>query len=329
MHDMPCDAHANRANRAAEIYGNWGTLLLPIDSEDNIDWNILEREIDTLTYSHLNGIYSNGTAGEFYAQTKDEYECIQTMLAQGCKTRNIPFQIGASYPAVEEMLERIEFAKTLEPTAIQIILPDWFPLSLQEILRFLKKIHTVAEQQRIVLYNPPHAKTSLSPEDIFILMNEIPSLVGMKLAGGEDEWYRKMQPCFKELSVFIPGHHLVTGILHGAHGAYSNVSCISPVCAQRWYELITTDFEKALLIEKEIRYFMDTQIVPFITSGYSNHACDKAMAYMGGWCKELHPRLRFPYQGIDENELQKCKASMYSMLKNFLALPEECYQSHL
>jgi len=33
---------------AAEIRGNWATLLLPVNNEDGIDYKELENEIDTL-----------------------------------------------------------------------------------------------------------------------------------------------------------------------------------------------------------------------------------------------------------------------------------------
>lgn len=52
--------------KSKDIFGNWGTLLLPINGDDTIDWVLLEEEIDTMIAAGVNGIYSNGTAGEFY-----------------------------------------------------------------------------------------------------------------------------------------------------------------------------------------------------------------------------------------------------------------------
>ena len=58
------------------IYGNWATLLLATDSRGSLDFNKLEDEINVLIDSKPNGIYSNGTACEFYSQTMDEFVAI-------------------------------------------------------------------------------------------------------------------------------------------------------------------------------------------------------------------------------------------------------------
>lgn len=52
---------------SAEIRGNWATLLLPLNSDDTIDYALFETEIDALIAAKVSGIYSNGSAGEFYA----------------------------------------------------------------------------------------------------------------------------------------------------------------------------------------------------------------------------------------------------------------------
>ena len=54
---------------ATEIIGNWATLLLPLNEDDSIDYSLLAEEIDLMIAFGVSGIYSNGTAGEFYNQT--------------------------------------------------------------------------------------------------------------------------------------------------------------------------------------------------------------------------------------------------------------------
>ena len=62
---------------AKDLKGNWGTLLLPINNDDSIDYVRLADEIDYFISAKLDGIYSNGTAGEFHNQTEDEFYKIQ------------------------------------------------------------------------------------------------------------------------------------------------------------------------------------------------------------------------------------------------------------
>ena len=58
------------------LRGNWATLLLPIQADNQIDFGALAEEIDILIAAGVDGIYSNGTAGEFHNQTEDEYRRI-------------------------------------------------------------------------------------------------------------------------------------------------------------------------------------------------------------------------------------------------------------
>ena len=106
------------------------------------------------------------------------------------------------------------------------------------------------------------------------------------------------------LSVFIPGHRLASGIQNGAHGAYSNMACLNPFAAQRWFELTKSDISAALELENRINKFMETLIAPFITQQhFANHACDRFMAQLGGWAN-IGANLRWPYQSIPQQYVE-------------------------
>jgi 4-hydroxy-tetrahydrodipicolinate synthase len=98
---------------AAEIFGNWATLLLPIDERDDIDFGALGAEIDAIITAGVNGVYSNGTAGEFHTQTEGEFDRISEFLAEKCEAVSLPFQIGASHMSAQLSRERLRRAKRL------------------------------------------------------------------------------------------------------------------------------------------------------------------------------------------------------------------------
>ena len=88
-----------------------------------------------------------------------------------------------------------------------------------------------------------------------------------------------------------------TGLARGAHGAYSNVACLSPAGAQRWCELCRADAAAGLVLERKIQAFWFAHVAPLITElKLPNMAADKAAAVAGGWLPGLHPRLRWPYR---------------------------------
>jgi 4-hydroxy-tetrahydrodipicolinate synthase len=304
---------------SSEIKGNWATLLLPINSDNSISYSKLAREIDTLISMGVDGIYSNGTAGEFYNQTEDEFDRVSTLLAEKCNAAGMPFQIGCSHMSPVISLDRLKRIVLLQPSAIQVILPDWFKPTMPEIIDYLKVMSELADPIGLVLYNPPHAKKRLTPEEFFQIKEAGIPLVGCKVPGGDESWYREMSNLVPELSTFIPGHHLATGILNGAQGAYSNVACINPLAAQKWYEMILSDIDEALELQSRIQLFMNRYIVPYITEkGYSNQAVDKLMAAVGGWT-DITPKLRWPYRSIDEGDVAKIRSHCQELLPEFFS----------
>ncbi|MCH5720071.1 dihydrodipicolinate synthase family protein [Niabella hibiscisoli] len=148
--------------------GNWGTLLLPIEPDDTIDFSRLSIEIDMLIAAGVDGIYSNGTAGEFHTQTETEFDQISQLLADKCNVANMPFQIGVSHPIPAIMLDRVRRCQSLKPSAYQVILPDWVALSEQEAEHFFIRIAAAADTIPLVLYNPPHAKKYYRPKPLIV-----------------------------------------------------------------------------------------------------------------------------------------------------------------
>lgn len=305
------------ALKSDEIFGNWATILLPVENDDSINYQKLNEEIDILIDARVNGIYCNGTAGEFYNQTEGEFDKISELLAQKCSMANMPFQIGCCHMSPKISLERLKRILPLKPGAIQVILPDWYPPGMPEVISFLQVMADTAYPTGLVLYNPGHAKKKLTPEDFYEIKQAGIPLVGCKLGGGDEAWYKKMKTLNPELSLFTPGHRLATGISLGASGSYSNVACINPKAAQVWYQSMLTDMGSALEMQGRIQSFIIDHIVPYITQkNYSDQAVDKFMAAIGGWCN-TGTRLRWPYKWIDESEIKAMRKVCKNLLPEF------------
>ena len=292
---------------AKNLKGIWATLLLPLNKDDSIDFACMEEELDFISNSNVSGIYTNGTAGEFYSQSEDEFDVIQSLTAKKCRAKELLFQVGASHSSPNICIGRIKRSKKWRPDAYQIIFPDWLPLTAEEQVTFLKAVAEIADPTPLVLYNPGHSKTALKPRDFSRLHSEIPELIGVKVAAKESDWYEEMKVHDAGLAVFIQGHSLATGIKEGvAAGSYSNIACFNPVGAVAWYHLMQEDIQEALVVEKKIAAFFKTCIFPFAKAGYSDPALDKLLAFAGGWCS-VNTRLRFPYRWVSEEDALKVR----------------------
>jgi dihydrodipicolinate synthase/N-acetylneuraminate lyase len=290
------------------LKGNWATLLLPIAEDESIDFARLAEEIDILIAARVDGIYSNGTAGEFHNQTEAEYRAIQALLAEKCRAAGMNFVIGACQPDPSLARQRVREARALGPAAIQVILPDWWPVSEEEAIDFLHMMAEEAGEVPLVLYNPPHAKRVLAPEELGRLVEAVPAVQAIKLADGDEAWYAAARRHLSSVALFVPGHHLATGTQRGvAAGSFSNVACLSPRGAQSWTDGMGGDIDAALDLERRICRFMDEHIVPFRSEqGYSNAALDKLLAAIGGW-GPVGTRLRRPYRWIAQSEAERLR----------------------
>lgn len=297
-----------RPLKATEITGNWATLLLPINEDESIDFGRLAAEIDAIVAAEVDGVYSNGTAGEFHTQTEQEFDRVSALLAERCERAGLPFQIGVSHMSAQISLERLRRCKGLRPSAVQVVLPDWFPLTDDEAVAFLQRMAEAADPIPLVLYNPPHAKRRLEPQAIAAIAEQIPQLVGVKVPAGDAAWWAELgKETPVRLSIFVPGHFLATHRPFGAAGAYSNVACLSPAGAQRWWAQINRDHAAAMDVERRLRAFFDAEITPFITRDrYCNAAVDKLLAAIGGWAN-VGTRLRWPYRWIDPSHAARLR----------------------
>ena len=309
------------ALKSTELRGTWGTLLLPLRADDTIDWDRAAGALDALVAAGLDGIYAHGTAGEFHTLDEDEYDRVNELLAEACARRRIPFQIGASHMSAQTCLGRVRRARALAPSAVQVTLPDWLPLSPAEVIRFLVGIATAADTVPLVLYNPPHAKTQVSAGSYAAIRREVPTLIGIKVAGGDADWYAAMKEYAGDLAIFVPGHGLATGLLHGAAGSYSNVAALNPAGAAAWQQIMVDDPGAGLDVERRIQSFFADHVEPLARQGFANPALDKFLAHLGGWA-EIGTRVRWPHASISESAAERLRPLVRSRLPELF--PDGC-----
>lgn len=303
-----------------QLKGIWGSLQIPFNKDESIDFSCLSDDIDFLVSSTLHGIYSNGTASEFYNQTETEFDKINEMMAVKCHAERFAFQIGASHMSPIISLERIKRAKSLAPAAFQIIFPDWLVANPEEQLRFLEKITEVCFPIPIVLYLPGHAKTKVSPSALLALSSRVKQLMGVKMGGVNPEFYETISELNKDVAVFMPGHRLASNMKNGlCAGSYSNVACIDPDAARTWYDIICDDMEEGLKIEVRILSFFDQYIIPFAKIGYCDAALDKLLKAIGGR-HSIGTRMRWPYKGFDKQQVDEIRAAAKKELPGFFVI---------
>lgn len=298
--------------------GIWGAAMLPVTAAGDVDFGALAEELEILAASPLAGIYSNGTAAEFHNQTEDEFDRFSEMLATAMRRAGKPFQIGVSNSNARVARARLHRIAALHPDGVQITLPDWWPPSEVEQVRFVAGMAEAGAGLPMILYNPGHAKVRLRLEQIAALRAAVPALVGAKLAGGDAEWYAERRRLLPGFSVFVAGHTVAFGRPLGADGAYSNVACLSPAVAVRIWDMAADNPAGAQALEARFRDFLVAHVIPLARDhGISDAGLDKAMAAAGGW-GPVGPRLLWPYSHASEVQVAALRVAAREMLPDFL-----------
>ncbi len=280
------------------LHGTWAAVLLPVEDDNTIDLGRLDLELEALVASPVDGIYTNGTAGEFHAIGEDEYDALSALVARRCTAAGKPFQLGASHMSGDVSLGRVRRALLYEPSGVQVILPDWCSLNDDEVVAAVEGLAAAAAPLPITLYNPPNAKTYVTPPLYGVLAERVPQLVGIKVAGGDAAWFSEMHEHAPALAVFVAGHRLSSGFGLGAAGAYSNVACLSPAGAAAWYATMTSDPGQAADLERRINAFLEEHILSLRREGYCDAALDKTLAAIGDWAP-IGTRTRWPFRFVD------------------------------
>jgi dihydrodipicolinate synthase/N-acetylneuraminate lyase len=167
--------------------GIWGAVLLPIDMKGAIDWAALADELDILCASGLDGLYTNGTAGEFHTQTEAEFDRLTDLVAARAGAAGVPFQIGVCQSNPRVARDRLTRCRTIGAAGAQIILPDWWPPSPPEIERFIDGMQEAAGDLPLILYNVPGRTVADLSNDTALRLAQVPGIVGIKDATGSME----------------------------------------------------------------------------------------------------------------------------------------------
>ena len=98
------------------------------------------------------------------------------------------------------------------------------------------------------------------------------------------------------------------------------MACLHPQLAKDWYHLMQTDPDEALRWEQGIQQFITDYLVPYIRDQhYSDPACDKFLAAVGGWSTG-DCRMRWPYRSIPGAGVAAARAGARRLIPAFSTL---------
>src|SRR5574340_774243 len=123
--------------KAKDIYGIWAGVTMAGDARFRFDEEAYAKNIQRTIKAKVNGIYTTGSTGEFYAIDGDEFKRMVDIQAELCGKAKMPLQIGCCADATHKTIRLLEYAADQKAVgAAQVNLPYWMELSDKEVVQF-------------------------------------------------------------------------------------------------------------------------------------------------------------------------------------------------
>lgn len=248
------------------LSGIFTPMLVPLDERGNLNESEFRRFINWLIASGVNGLYPNGSTGEFTRLTAEERRRIVQIVCDEVQGR-VPVLAGAAEANVKETLAACELYHSYGATAVAIVSPFYYKLSAESVYAHFREIalHSPID---VTLYNIP---MFASPIDVPTIqrLSEFEKIVGIKDSTGDVAFMMRMisavRPNRPEFT-FLTGWDcvLVPMLVAGVDGGTNAASNVVPELMRRLYDLARAgQFETAMEIQRRILELFDLMLYQF------------------------------------------------------------------
>ncbi len=252
---------------SAKLRGIFTPTLVPLDARGQINETELRRFISWLIDHGVNGLYPNGSTGEFTRFTAEERNRIVKIVCDENRGR-VPVLAGAAEANVKETLNACAAYAEMGAEAVAIVSPFYFRLSPESVYAYFAEIarHSPID---LTLYNIPMFASPIDVPTIRRLALEFPRVVGIKDSSGDLAFMMRMisavRPQRPDFS-FLTGWEAVLApmIMIGCDGGTHASSNAVPEVTRRIFELCREGkFEEAMKWNYRILELFDAMLYPF------------------------------------------------------------------
>jgi len=186
-----------------ELSGAWTALVTPMLDDGEVDWAGLARNVEFQIDQGIVGLLPTGTTGESPTLSWGEHNLVIEKVVEHAAGR-CPVMAGTGSNSTEEALHNTGHA--LENGCTYALLVDCYyngPSSLELRREYHGFIASRLPEMKFVPYViPGRTGCALGPEDLAILADECPNVVGVKEATGDlDRMAHTRSLCAPDFSI--------------------------------------------------------------------------------------------------------------------------------
>ena len=205
--------------------------ITPVDAGGRVDEERLRGYVDWLIDRGVDGLYPNGSTGEFVRFTAEERRRIVHVVVDQTAGR-VPILAGAAEANVKETIAACEAYGAMGVRAVAIVAPFYYRLSEQGVYAYFREIADTVSVD-VTLYNIPLFASPIEVSTVVRLASECPRVVGIKDSSGDLPNMMRMIAAIRPLRddfSFLTGWDasLAPMLIAGADGGTNATSGVVP-----------------------------------------------------------------------------------------------------
>jgi 4-hydroxy-tetrahydrodipicolinate synthase len=157
--------------------------ITPVDRLGRVDEDTLRGYVDWLIERGVDGLYPNGSTGEFVRFTAEERRRIVRVVVDQAAGR-VPILAGAAEANVKETIAACEAYGAMGVRAVAIVAPFYYRLSEQGVYAYFREIADTVSVD-VTLYNIPLFASPIEVGTVIRLASECPRVIGIKDSSGD------------------------------------------------------------------------------------------------------------------------------------------------
>lgn len=227
----------------AKLAGIFTPNIVCLDAQGNINERETRRYVDWLIDNGVQGLYPNGSTGEFTRFTAAERERTIEIIADQVNGR-VPILAGAAEANTRETIRACERYYELGATAVAIVAPFYYQIGSEAVYTYFKEIADNSPID-VTLYNIPLFASPIDVDTVARLADDCERVIGIKDSSGDLPQMMRMisrirpnRPDFSFLTGWDP--ILVPMLWAGADGGTNASSGVVPELTSKIYQLAST-----------------------------------------------------------------------------------------
>lgn len=236
------------------IRGIIPAVITPMTEDEELDEKGLEKLLDHLIGAGVHGVFTVGTAGEFWALTVEEkkrvFEC-----TVACAKGRVPVYVGTCANTTREAVQLAEIAQEAGVDCLSVLTPVFITPNSEQMFRHYQAIANAVDLPVLLYGNPDRTNNPLPVDLVVRLAEEVENIAGIKDSSGDltntAEYLRRTPDDFR---VLMGRDTLIYAALtHKASGSIAASANIAPELSVRIYEhFVQGELDKALKAQYDL-----------------------------------------------------------------------------